>query len=270
MITTNLSNQPDNTYERRTKILSMACIKPCETIFDAGTGDGFLSEGIYQKYPGKCTIIAADISEENLKNCKKRFDTINVCEDCITYLKTDLRNIQMSDNRIDVIVSRYILTHIIEKQQVFNEFYRILRPEGRLILNEPVIRMNTAFYELVDIYKLNNAQIFIDAEKAVRSDPGSPLTDFDPEILKNYLKKSGFNNIHVDYQTTETNYHIKDNMMEQWFTTFPGHGAPSIEQGLLRILSSANVQKYKNYLITQTRNCTVTVKTTDIYISTEK
>lgn len=50
---------------------------------------------------------------------------------------SELHDIPIRDNSYDVIVNTQVLEHVEYPQKVINEFYRILRPNGRLFLTTP-------------------------------------------------------------------------------------------------------------------------------------
>ena len=89
-------------------------------MLDAGSGDGrykkFFSNQIYEN---------ADIGklERNYGD--------------LTY-QCDLKNIPVEDNKYDAIICTQVLEHINDPQKVLNEFYRILKPQGKLYLSAPL------------------------------------------------------------------------------------------------------------------------------------
>jgi len=54
-----------------------------------------------------------------------------------TFIKTDLNSINLKDNSMDYIMSPETLEHTPHPQTLINEFYRVLKPGGKLILSLP-------------------------------------------------------------------------------------------------------------------------------------
>jgi len=53
------------------------------------------------------------------------------------FMETDLNNINLESNFVDYIVSPETLEHTPKPQNLIDEFYRVLKPGGRLILSLP-------------------------------------------------------------------------------------------------------------------------------------
>jgi len=100
-----------------------ASLAPGSIMLDAGAGDC-----LYKPYFAHVNYEAADF-------CKidKEYGAINyVC---------DLSNIPVDENRYDLIFCSQTLEHIPYPQKVLSEFFRILKPGGKLWLSAPL------FYE---------------------------------------------------------------------------------------------------------------------------
>ncbi|MGR3301659.1 MAG: class I SAM-dependent methyltransferase [Candidatus Scalindua sp.] len=57
-------------------------------------------------------------------------------DDCLSYL-SDLHHMPIQDSTYDVIVNTQVLEHVEFPQQVIDEFYRVLKPDGQLFLTTP-------------------------------------------------------------------------------------------------------------------------------------
>jgi ubiquinone/menaquinone biosynthesis C-methylase UbiE len=53
------------------------------------------------------------------------------------FMETDLSSINLENNFVDYIMSPETLEHVPEPQKLINEFYRVLKPDGKLILSLP-------------------------------------------------------------------------------------------------------------------------------------
>lgn len=96
-------------------------------ILDAGSGTCWLSLSLMEY--GKVT--ALDIEESVLGICRKR----GVSE----VILADVQDMPIKDNKFDIIVCSEVLYHlyVADDAKAMNEFYRILKPGGRLLVKVP-------------------------------------------------------------------------------------------------------------------------------------
>lgn len=96
-------------------------IKPTDRILDAGAGTC-----PYKKY-----FSHAHYESTDFKNIFVKDPTIKHNFIC------SIDNIPKPDNYYDVIINTQVLEHVEFPQKVMNEFYRILKPGGKLFLTAP-------------------------------------------------------------------------------------------------------------------------------------
>jgi ubiquinone/menaquinone biosynthesis C-methylase UbiE len=75
-----------------------------------------------------------DISDGMLEKARKnaaKFDANNV-----EFIKSELEIIPLEDNKLDLIISNCTLNHAKDKQAVWNEIYRTLKPGGRFVVSD--------------------------------------------------------------------------------------------------------------------------------------
>ncbi len=109
-----------------------------QVIVDAGCGTGLYSEALINKVRW---IEAVDINYEMLKKAKKRINSIN--KKNIRFNLTTIDSLKFDNQFADAIIVNQVLHHLPDNarlywknhSKVFKEFYRILKPEGRLIIN---------------------------------------------------------------------------------------------------------------------------------------
>jgi ubiquinone/menaquinone biosynthesis C-methylase UbiE len=97
-------------------------------IIDLGCGTGRLIDQIKRHLKAENTrFTAVDISEEMLKITKYKFPDV----ECIN---ADVKSLPFEDESFDIVVAAFLIVHIRDLTKVFNEIYRILKPNGILIL----------------------------------------------------------------------------------------------------------------------------------------
>jgi SAM-dependent methyltransferase len=109
-------------------LISKLNIKLKGRVLDAGCGDGGLAKEIKEKFP-KTEIYGIDISKEGCRLAKKY---------CLETKVVDLnKKIPYPDNYFDYIVSQEVLEHILDTDNYFEEFNRVLKKGGRAIITTP-------------------------------------------------------------------------------------------------------------------------------------
>jgi len=97
-------------------------------VLDVGCGAGIPTA----KYLAKKGLVVTgiDISEKMLEMAR-----VNVPQG--EFIKKDMLQLDFEDNKFDGIISVYALFHVpkIKHQEIFQKFYRILKPGGILVIN---------------------------------------------------------------------------------------------------------------------------------------
>ena len=101
-----------------------------QVIVDMGCGTGVHSLELKKRYP-KTRVIGIDFSAEMLTVARQR----NRWHRKVEYLQADMAATGLADASVDMIFSNLSLQWATDLRQVFNEFRRILRPGGLLLLS---------------------------------------------------------------------------------------------------------------------------------------
>ena len=120
-------------YEYLASVIQRYTLSPYPLILDLGAGPGLLSVEIFRKIP-QATIIGIDplikmlqLAKGNVKNTDfQTFEPIvGVSE-----------NIPLKNSTVDVIASRFSLPYWIQPNKSFEEMMRVLKPGGKVVLEE--------------------------------------------------------------------------------------------------------------------------------------
>ena len=174
----------------RDKILDDAEVGPGDTLLDVGCGDGLVGLGALER---GADVVFSDISQPCLDDCRA------LAGDRARYhlaTATDLGDVEA-----DVVTTRSVLIYVDEKQRAFDEFFRVLRPGGRLSIFEPINRFGMEErdrdYSFEDVAGVEDllARIWRREEDAGVNEA---MIDFDERDLLALAQRAGFRHVRID------------------------------------------------------------------------
>jgi ubiquinone/menaquinone biosynthesis C-methylase UbiE len=105
-----------------------------ETVVDAGCGDGFFTTLVAHRLPAG-HVIALDADSAFLRVAGKRLDAA-ISDGRCRLLEGDVLRMPLDDRSVDAVWSFHSMQSYDDIPAVLAEFYRVLRPGGRLIILE--------------------------------------------------------------------------------------------------------------------------------------
>jgi ubiquinone/menaquinone biosynthesis C-methylase UbiE len=123
--------------QRREKLLDRAELAAGETLLDVGCGEGLIGFGAVDR---GAEVVFSDVSEDLLHHCRDTAESLGVLERCrfVPASADDLSS--LAGETVDVVTTRSVLIYVADKPGAFREFFRVLRPGGRISLFEPINR----------------------------------------------------------------------------------------------------------------------------------
>ena len=104
-------------------------VRGCKRILDAGCGDGRYCRAILRRADSDALIAAFDISQAMLRRAHRRLKS-----DRISYASADLTRLPYPDQFFDAMVCGWVIEHLPDPRPALREFFRVLRPGGKLLL----------------------------------------------------------------------------------------------------------------------------------------
>jgi arsenite methyltransferase len=183
---------------RRETVLDFAEMKVGETLLDVGCGDGLIGFGALERGAGR--VIFSDISDDLLDVCRQLAADLDVTDRCqfVRASADDLSPIE--DGSVDVVTTRSVLIYVQAKARAFREFARVLRPNGRISLFEPINRFairpqpTWGGYDFGEVAEIGAKVRAVYARIQPESDP---MLDFDERDLLKLAEEAGFFPLHL-------------------------------------------------------------------------
>ena len=194
-------------YPVRDTVLDRARLRPGETLLDVGTGDGLIAFGALERLGPAGRVIFSDISQDLLDHCRKAADAEGLLGRCRFVLAAADRLTGVADASVDAVTTRSVLIYVKDKAAALREFYRVLRPGGRVSLFEPInVLMSAADPDRFFGYDVTPVRALAAKVQALYESiqpPGvDPMIDFDDRDLVRHARSAGFGEIDLELRVS--------------------------------------------------------------------
>ena len=247
----------DHLYPVRDRVLAQARLRDGGVVLDVGSGDGLIAFGALERNSA-CRVIVSDISQDLLDHAASLARQMQVT-DWVEFLcasATDLSAVKSAS--VDAVTIRSVLIYVADKQQAIREFYRVLKPGGRLSLFEPINRFGEPqpahmfwSFDATPIIEIA-AKVKTVYERLQPLDT-DPMMNFDERDLIRYAEQAGFRDIHldleVDIKPLSEVHGVREHMTWDVFMRTAGNPTiPTLEEATKQVLTRDEAAAFAAHL----------------------
>jgi ubiquinone/menaquinone biosynthesis C-methylase UbiE len=212
-------------------------------VLDVGSGLGLLTLAASERI-GDGWVIAIDPSVAALEELLRLAHTANA--NGIMYLVGDAEVLPLPDASVDAAVLGSVLFHVADPGAVVDELARVLRPEGRLSLREPLDGGATTISTAVDWSPLGEL-----GERVVALRETSVVTRLprlDADSLTARLSEAGFTAVEVAVEDLGETWFVTEASLDARLDATSDLATPSLRERWQRTFTSQEVDALVSHL----------------------
>ena len=170
--------------------VALASLVPGQTMLDLGSGTGLDCFLAAQQVGPHGSVIGVDFTQAMIDQAIENAAKLGLNN--VSFRLGDIETLPLEDNSVDVIISNCVINLAPDKDAVFSEAFRVLRPGGRLMVSDIVLTRPATEEEM------NNMALLT----------GCISGSLPTKIYADKVRAAGFQNVQLDTEGVAEEEHF--------------------------------------------------------------